>query len=116
MGFLIGFLAIYLVTAEYARPPRNKGEILVFRRGKVPRESAAQKSDVESLEVQRPVVAARTEIHGTINKSEQSRPIFHWEDLCYDIKIKGETRRILDHIDGWVQPGTSTALMVTIPL
>ncbi|PLB46038.1 hypothetical protein P170DRAFT_458215 [Aspergillus steynii IBT 23096] len=110
-GFLIGFLAIYFITAEYARPPRNKGEILVFRRGKVPRESAAQKSDVESLEVQRPVVSERIERNGPINKSEQSRPVFHWEDLCYDIKIKGETRRILDHIDGWVRPGTSTALM-----
>lgn len=38
--------------------------------------------------------------------------IFHWEDVCYDIKIKGEPRRILDHVDGWVKPGTLTALMV----
>jgi ATP-binding cassette subfamily G (WHITE) protein 2 (PDR) len=27
------------------------------------------------------------------------------------IKIKTETRRILDHVDGWVKPGTLTALM-----
>lgn len=27
------------------------------------------------------------------------------------IKIKGEPRRILDHVDGWVKPGTLTALM-----
>ena len=32
-------------------------------------------------------------------------------DVCYDIKIKGEPRRILDHVDGWVKPGTLTALM-----
>lgn len=31
--------------------------------------------------------------------------------MCYDIKIKSETRRILDHVDGWVKPGTLTALM-----
>jgi len=31
--------------------------------------------------------------------------------VCYDIKIKGEPRRILDHVDGWVKPGTLTALM-----
>ncbi|THU83329.1 hypothetical protein K435DRAFT_765907 [Dendrothele bispora CBS 962.96] len=37
--------------------------------------------------------------------------IFHWEDLCYDIKIKGEPRKLLDHVDGWVEPGTLTALM-----
>lgn len=40
--------------------------------------------------------------------------IFHWEDVCYDIKIKGEPRRILDHVDGWVKPGTLTALMVCL--
>jgi ABC-type multidrug transport system ATPase subunit len=31
--------------------------------------------------------------------------------VIYDIKIKGETRRLLDHVDGWVKPGTLTALM-----
>jgi hypothetical protein len=38
--------------------------------------------------------------------------VFHWEDLCYDIQIKGKDRRLLDHVDGWVKPGKSTALMV----
>lgn len=32
--------------------------------------------------------------------------------MVYDIKIKKEERRILDHVDGWVKPGTLTALMV----
>ncbi len=31
--------------------------------------------------------------------------------MCFDVKIKSETRRILDHVDGWVKPGTLTALM-----
>ena len=31
--------------------------------------------------------------------------------MCYDVKIKSETRRILDNVDGWVKPGTLTALM-----
>jgi ATP-binding cassette subfamily G (WHITE) protein 2 (PDR) len=43
--------------------------------------------------------------------------IFHWEDVSFDIKIGKENRRILDHVDGWVKPGTLTALMVrTHPL
>ena len=33
------------------------------------------------------------------------------EDVCYDIKIKGQERRILSNVDGWVKPGTLTALM-----
>ena len=43
---------------------------------------------------------------------QKQTSIFHWQDVCYDIKIKSETRRILDHVDGWVKPGTLTALMV----
>lgn len=42
---------------------------------------------------------------------ERQTAVFHWQDICYDIKIKGEARRILDHVDGWVKPGTLTALM-----
>ena len=41
--------------------------------------------------------------------------IFHWKDVVYDIKIKGKPRRLLDHVDGWVKPGTLTALMVIPP-
>lgn len=42
---------------------------------------------------------------------ERQTAIFQWQDVCYDIKIKKEDRRILDHVDGWVKPGTLTALM-----
>jgi ABC-type multidrug transport system permease subunit/ABC-type multidrug transport system ATPase subunit len=31
--------------------------------------------------------------------------------VCYEVKIKNETRQILDHVDGWVKPGSLTALM-----
>lgn len=41
----------------------------------------------------------------------KSEAIFHWRDLCYDIPVKGGTRRILNNVDGWVKPGTLTALM-----
>jgi hypothetical protein len=44
---------------------------------------------------------------------QKQTAVFHWKDVCYDIKIKGQPRRLLDHVDGWVKPGTLTALMVT---
>lgn len=40
-----------------------------------------------------------------------STSVFHWSNVCYDIKIKGKLRRILNYVDGWVKPGTLTALM-----
>ncbi|KAK6885197.1 Multidrug resistance protein CDR1, partial [Candida tropicalis] len=41
----------------------------------------------------------------------KEREIFFWKDLTYKIKIKKEDRTILDHVDGWVEPGQITALM-----
>jgi ABC-type multidrug transport system ATPase subunit len=41
----------------------------------------------------------------------EQQSIFTWRDLCYDIPVKGGQRRLLDHVCGWVKPGTLTALM-----
>ena len=41
------------------------------------------------------------------------KSIFSWRDVVFDIKIKEEPRRLLDHVTGWVKPGTLTALMGT---
>ncbi|KAL2066710.1 hypothetical protein VTL71DRAFT_2782 [Oculimacula yallundae] len=97
-GYLFFFMIAYLFAAEFAKPPQNKGEILIFRRGKTVKEE--KKLRVRDLEDQ----SSSTGVSG-------GSLIFHWEDLCYDIKIMGEDRRLLDHVDGWVKPGKITALM-----
>lgn len=113
LGFLFGFLILYIIAAEHAKPPRNKGEVLVFRKGRMPSNFEKDKGDVETQATDRPVVAEK------VNNSPSSglaagASVFHWEDLCYDIQIKGKDRRLLDHVDGWVKPGKSTALMVRL--
>ncbi|KAI8160757.1 ZEB2-regulated ABC transporter 1 [Colletotrichum sp. SAR 10_70] len=43
---------------------------------------------------------------------DRQTAIFHWSNVCYEIKVKkNETKRILDCVDGWCEPGTLTALM-----
>lgn len=105
-----------LITAK-----KSKGEILVFPRGKIPRTLLAQSTashnsnDPEAGKfaggdnVQKKVTGANRADAGIIQKQTA---IFSWKDVIYDIKIKKEQRRILDHVDGWVKPGTLTALMV----
>ena len=70
-------------------------------------------ADVEAQATDRHVVAEK----GTNNATSgltAGASVFHWEDLCYDIKVKGGTeRRILDNIDGWVKPGLATVLMAS---
>lgn len=45
-------------------------------------------------------------------KMQETENIFHWRRVCYDVKgAKKKNIRLLDQVDGWVQPGTLTALM-----
>ncbi|KAF4949226.1 hypothetical protein FSARC_13532 [Fusarium sarcochroum] len=111
LGFLLGFLVIYGFAAEHAKPPRSKGEILVFRKGRMPPSfEKTEKPDVEAQNTERPIVAEKGNTAATSGLTAGAS-VFHWEDLCYDIQIKGKDRRLLDNVDGWVKPGLSTALM-----
>lgn len=76
------------------------------------------KGDIEAQSTARNVSAEKTSINKTADIKSLSglaagTSVFHWEDLCYDIQIKGKDRRLLDNVDGWVKPGLSTALMVS---
>ena len=64
------------------------------------------------------MAAAQNAGAATTEKEEQidnaipaQQSVFTWKDVVYDIEIKGEPRRLLDHVSGWVKPGTLTALM-----
>ncbi|KAK7228244.1 hypothetical protein V2G26_000414 [Clonostachys chloroleuca] len=112
-GFLVFFFGVYILAAEYSKPPKSKGEVLVFPSGKVPRSKVADSTDLEAQPHGREVVSDEKSTSGSESAAGliAGTAVFHWEDLCYDISIKGTKRRILDHVDGWVKPGTSTALM-----
>jgi ATP-binding cassette, subfamily G (WHITE), member 2, PDR len=124
-GFIIFFFITYLRTAELSRPPRTMGEVLVFRRGPMPpavktENPAAREVGIEAQEQgEQSVVTENGEENvdsGLFNDNglAASRSAFHWEDFCYDIKVKGgANRHLLDHVDGWFKPGISTALMAS---
>jgi ATP-binding cassette subfamily G (WHITE) protein 2 (PDR) len=114
VAFFFFFLAAYVLGTEKVTAKPSKGEILVFPRGKIPAFAKTAKRGDDDEEV-----AATREKQQIVEKDGHDQTaaivkqtaIFHWQDVCYDIKIKGQPRRILDHIDGWVKPGTLTALM-----
>jgi hypothetical protein len=102
-----------MAAAETARPPQGKGEVLVFRRGKHPSNSlGVANADVESQHELVPLGHNARATPTEPASQPEDRPVFHWNDICYDVNIKGQPRRILSQVDGWVQPGKSTALMV----
>jgi len=115
-GFIIGLLGVYIAAAEFISSKPSKGEVLIFPRGKVPKLNSH--SDVEGVSDSRTTAdLALTKKVTTAGEAPPSivkqTAIFHWDSVNYDIKIKKEPRRLLDDVDGWVKPGTLTALMVS---
>nr|BAD42437.1 ATP binding cassette transporter [Penicillium digitatum] len=109
IAFLLFFMSTYLFATEYISEKKSKGEVLLFRRGYQPAHAAGE-GDLEKSS-QPSAVAKTDESTPSTTAIQRQTAIFQWEDVCYDIKIKGEPRRILDHVNGWVKPGTCTALM-----
>ncbi|PSR76755.1 ABC-2 type transporter-domain-containing protein [Coniella lustricola] len=115
IGFIIFFLCTYMISAEFVSEKKSKGEVLVFRLGHKPAFLEEQKGDAEGGKVTGgPIVSTRGE--GTDSDKEaafieKQTSVFHWQDVCYEVNIKKETRQILNNVDGWVKPGTLTALM-----
>ncbi|KAL4871208.1 hypothetical protein BDV12DRAFT_206795 [Aspergillus spectabilis] len=105
-AFMAFFLFTYLTGTEYISEAKSKGEVLLFRRGHAP-------PSTDDVETHSPVTAGEKvdQSNQDVANIQRQTAIFHWKDVCYDIKIKNEDRRILDHVDGWVKPGTCTALM-----
>jgi ATP-binding cassette, subfamily G (WHITE), member 2, PDR len=115
--FMLFFMGLHLLATEYVASERSKGEVLVFTREAVTDKTSKEKGsgDVE-LGARAPARQAQGSSESDTDDSadvERQTSVFHWKDVCYDIKIKGEPRRILDNVDGWVKPGTLTALMAS---
>ncbi|KAL5319451.1 hypothetical protein ACEPPN_012505 [Leptodophora sp. 'Broadleaf-Isolate-01'] len=140
-AFLILFLFTYVWSAETVRAKKSQGEVLLFQRRKFERGiSKQQRTDTENgkssipmqiitdqgqravQEIRKPqrVIAGKWfPMHAIANQStvkeqaqlQKQTATFHWSDITYDIEVKGGSRRLLNMIDGWVKPGTLTALM-----
>ncbi|KAI4945647.1 hypothetical protein J4E91_007990 [Alternaria rosae] len=108
-AFLIFFMVTYFVAVEVNSSTSNTAEQLVFRRGHVPAymQPGGKGSDEESGEARQ----GEQEGAGDVSAIEEQKGVFTWRDVVYDIEIKGEPRRLLDHVSGFVKPGSMTALM-----
>ncbi|CAI4064249.1 hypothetical protein N7582_002644 [Saccharomyces uvarum] len=126
MAYVIFFFFVYLFLCEYNEGAKQKGEILVFPRSVVKKmkkqgalkekngndpENVGERSDFSSdKKMLQESSEEESDTYGDVGLSK-SEAIFHWRNLCYEVQIKTETRRILNNVDGWVKPGTLTALM-----
>jgi ABC-type multidrug transport system ATPase subunit/ABC-type multidrug transport system permease subunit len=116
-AFVCGFTLMFALATEFNSLATHQGESLVFRRGHEPEnvrkalQDGKVLDDVESQED----FGALTEINTNVSEVRglvESKDIFTWEQLSYDIATHdGEMRRLLSEVSGYVKPGTLTALM-----
>jgi len=124
LAFFVFFTGTFLVATEFSSPPPSRGEVLVFQKGKEPKHlessSTAKPVDEEKGSPQSNTsngteTAARTATTMSVDTVKQELPapkdIFTWRNVCCDVRIKGEPRRLLSNVAGYVKPGTLTALM-----
>ncbi|KAN0061301.1 ATP-binding cassette transporter snq2 [Thecaphora frezii] len=126
IGFWIFFLIVYVFATEVQKDPSAAGGVMVFKRGRAPKgviEAAKTGGDREDAEKQghagtNPTTALATpdaldeQAQAEAAKQlDSSDSIFSWRDVNYDVEIKGETRRLLNNVSGFVAPGKMTALM-----
>ncbi|EXJ79220.1 ATPase [Capronia epimyces CBS 606.96] len=107
LGFLFFFLILYLTVTEFNSHSTSSAEALVFKPGHVPKTIQQGVSEKKSQAV--------VEEPGTQDEELDALPkqgdVFMWRNVCYDIKLRKDQKRLLDRVSGWVKPGTLTALM-----
>jgi ABC-type glutathione transport system ATPase component len=114
MAFLVGFMAIYFAAVELNSSVTSTAEALVFPRGDIPAHLDPKRKKTDEEETSAAGTGAADVDHNASaprNAIEPQRDIFTWKDVVYDIDVKEGKRRLLDHVSGWVKPGTLTALM-----
>ncbi|KAL2847099.1 ABC-2 type transporter-domain-containing protein [Aspergillus pseudodeflectus] len=117
IGYIVFFTCAYILVAEYIVPDKPRGEVLLFQRGH--RQVTHEKAQRDEESATEPRHVGEESINAPPPYSKEARQInlqkqsgvLHWKDVCYEVSIKGQPRLISDHIDGWVRPGTLTALM-----
>ena len=119
LGILIGFTVflccIYLLATEALSAQRSKGDVLIFT------EAQSLKAKVMDDQEAQPNEGAVPRSYNVPSIDESSdeykgdagsqKATFVWDDLNYSIKTKKGWLRLLDDVEGWIEPGTVTALM-----
>ncbi|KAF8605578.1 pleiotropic drug resistance ABC transporter [Ceratobasidium sp. AG-I] len=111
--FWVAFVGWYLVATERAGNASAGATQLVFKQNaRIPSlDEREGKGDPESGSATPQVVSTEKAQDASVTDLK-SRPVFSWYHMNYDVTItKGEQRRLLNDVSGYVAPGKMTALM-----
>lgn len=115
MGFMIVFYSLYLLMTEKNSQSSSTGERLIFKPGSRTRQAEARDDEMQKSEFSEAPSTYDGQSSSVVEKQQsrasEHKDIFSWREVTLDIPVKDGQRRLLDHVSGWVKPGTLTALM-----
>lgn len=115
LSFMVLFTVTYLYASEKVQA-RPKGERLQFQHRRSRSVASAQSlKDVEAgSESAMLSLKPGTKMSYPPSGAERvtTSASLVWSDVSYTLRLKNKERKIVDGIDGFVTPGTLTALMV----
>ncbi|KAJ5626673.1 hypothetical protein N7528_004100 [Penicillium herquei] len=110
LGIIIALIIGFLCSNLYF------GEILQFNAGGrtvtyFQKENKERRELNEALAQKKANRQTTKTVDAESNLKIESKSVFTWEDVCYEVPVPSGTRRLLNSVYGYVQPGKLTALM-----
>lgn len=126
-GFLVGYTVITCVVVEFLNPIAASSDQLLFVKNATLSKAIMDEINPEAIDSadesisdlekgtadeERNAVVEVSEIDASRTPDKLgSDDIFLWRNVNYVVPYQGEERKLLDNIQGYVLPGTLTALM-----
>ncbi|KAL4963721.1 ABC-2 type transporter-domain-containing protein [Aspergillus stella-maris] len=109
MGFLVAFHVAYVFLSEQMPGTVSKPNSLTYLAGH--HRTGLGQGDEEKE--QSPALFKADQIaHSDPSPiPSDGKDVFSWKNVCYDVPVKDGFKRLLDNVNGWMRPGTLTALM-----
>lgn len=107
--FFVAFTFLYATATEIRKLGSSSAGYMIFRKTS-PWVKAKSISDAESGFTGSTEDTKKVDYDGVAD-IPQSKDVFCWKHINFDININGGRRRLLHDVQGFVEPGTLTALM-----
>ena len=106
--------AFYLLATETISSHSAKGETLYFRGDKEIKDNTTTDEETPSCprygDDGSKSIQLESQPKKELSHQNHSAATFLWEQIGYKIPVEGESKCLLDDVEGWLAPGTLTAL------
>lgn len=116
IAWFLFFVSLTMLGMELQRPNKGGSAVTVFLRGQAPKDvDEALKNNTspadEEAQANEGPESTESESEQKVEGIAKNTAIFTWQNVSYDIPVKGGQKRLLDDVQGYVMPGRLTALM-----